>query len=117
MTNLKVTKIDSDAIWFDNGTSLYSDHCQDCCESHYLNFEDLTLEDFDGLEFDLTRDNFFGKIEGYGIELFPIAGHSVKVAGHGYNNGYYSTDLTLVIKETNGTTKYFDISECQYITD
>jgi hypothetical protein len=31
------------------------------------------------LEFDLSNDSFFKKIEDYGIELIPVNGHSVKV--------------------------------------
>jgi len=113
MKNLKVVKIDSQYLEFDNGVQLFSDHRQDCCESHYLSFSDLTLADFDGLEFDLTNDNFFNRIEGYGIELVPISGFSVKIPGYGSNNGYYSSDLTLVITNNIGFRKTFDITECQ----
>ena len=116
MKNLKVVKIDSESIEFDNGVILSSYHNQDCCEHHYLCFSDLTLNDFEGLEFDFTNDNFFNRIEGYGIELLPIKGHSVKVPGYGSNNGYYSSDLDLVI-EGNGIKKTFDISDCQQVSD
>ena len=112
MKNSKVIKVESDAIEFDNGVRLSSDHDQDCCENHYLNFEDLTLSDFDGLEFDLTTDDFFKRIEGYGIELVPLLGHSVKVPGYSSNNGYYSSNLALTISG-NGLNKTFDITECQ----
>ena len=99
MNRLKVVKIDSDATTFENGVKLYSNHDSDCCESHELNLKDLTIHDFKGLEFDLTTDKFFNRIPGYGIELIPIKGYSVKIAGHGYNNGYYSADLTLIIEQ------------------
>ncbi len=39
MKNLKVVKIDSDSLEFDNGIKLYSNHNQDCCENiiyHYM---------------------------------------------------------------------------------
>ena len=62
--------------------------------------------------FDLSGENFFKKIEGYGIELIPIEGHSVKIPGYASNNGYYSSDLALVIRK-EGVTKEFDITECQ----
>jgi len=52
MKNLKVVKIDSEAKEFENGIKLYSDHQSDCCEHHYLSFEDLELSDFEDLEFD-----------------------------------------------------------------
>lgn len=54
MKNLKVVALDSDEITFDNGVKLYSNHDQDCCENHYLSMSDLTIDDFKGLEFDLS---------------------------------------------------------------
>ena len=110
----KVVKVDQYGLEFDNGMSLSSYHQSDCCESHELYFKDLELKDFDGLEFDLSNEKFFNKIPDYGIELIPLKGHSVKIAGHGYNNGYYSTDLTLVI-HGNGYNAEYDITECQDI--
>jgi len=111
----KVIKITDDSIIFDDETELSSDHEQDCCEGHYLSFSDLTMEDFEDLEFNLENDNFFNKIEDYGIELVPLKGHSVKIPGYGYNNGYYSTNLTLVLSKGHGEGKSYDISECQVI--
>jgi hypothetical protein len=78
---------------------------------------DITIDDFEDLEFDLSNDKFFNKIPDYGIELIPIKGHSVKIPGHGYNNGYYGTNLSLVIEDSEGKTTEFDITECQVITD
>jgi len=115
MENLKIVKIDSNFLYFDNGMTLYSDHNQDCCENHYLDFSDLTLDDFNGLEFNLSNDNFFERIEDYGISLNPINGYPVRIPGYGSNNGYYSSDLALIITNTNGrsTFKKYDITECQ----
>lgn len=115
MNKAKVVKVDSYGITFDNGVTMSSEHSQDCCESHELYFKDLTLADFEGLEFDLSGDKFFERIDGYGIALLPLVGHPVRVAGHGYNNGYYSSDMTLALYGPNGFQKSFDISECQDI--
>lgn len=112
----KVIKVSSESLVFDNGIELGSNHNSDCCEHHWLSFEHLTVDDFAGLEFDLSNDNFFKKIEGYGIELVPIVGYSVKVPGYGSNNGYYSTDLELTLSG-NGIDKSYDITECQEISD
>ena len=111
----KVVKIDSDGLEFENGVKLYSDHCHDCCESHFLSFSDIKLDDFDGLEFDLSNDNFFTRIPDYGIQLNPIKGYPVRIPGYGSNNGYYSSNLDLVLTDDKGFTKYYDISECQDI--
>lgn len=114
---MKVVEID-DGLIFDNGWKLSSYHDSDCCEWHYLDFEHLNLDDFKDLEFDLTSDNFFGKIPDYGIELKPIKGWAVKIPGYGNNNGYYSTNLTLVVKDDNcDVVKKYDIKECQVIYD
>jgi hypothetical protein len=114
MDKLRVVQVDSDGITFDNGAMLFSTHQQDCCESHSLTFDDLNVDDFEGLEFDLTNDNFFNRIPDFGIELIPIKGYSVKIPAHGYNNGYYGTNLDLVIM--NGKdSKSYNISECQDI--
>lgn len=117
MKNLKVVKIDSDSLEFDNGVKLYSNHDQDCCENHYLSLSDLTLDDFKGLEFDLSNDDFFERIEDYGIALKPINGFPVRIPGYGSNNGYYSSNLDLILTNDKDFTKTYDISECQEWSD
>jgi hypothetical protein len=111
-----VTYVDSDLILFDDGSKLYSDHDSECCETHYLDFSGLTLGDFTGLNFDLSSGDFFEKVEDYGIRLLPVNGQPVSVPGYGYNNGYYSHTLTLVLDRPTLTTK-FDITECQDVKD
>lgn len=113
MKNLKVVELFEGGLKFDNGISLYSEHERDCCESHYMSTSDLTLEDFEGLEFDLSNDNFFERIEGYGIALKPINGFPVRIPAYGDNNGYYSSNLSLVISGEDGFEKIYDITECQ----
>lgn len=108
----KVIEVTSDNIKFDNGLILSSHHEQDCCESHYLDFEYVNLSDFDGLEFDLSSDKFFNRIIDYGIELVPVSGWGVRIPGYGSNNGYYSSELTLMLSDG----RYFDISDCQEIS-
>ena len=113
MKNLKVVKVDSDSVEFENGVKLYSNHDQDCCESQYLDFSDLKIEDFKDLEFDLTNDDFFERIEDYGIALKPINGFPVRIPGYGSNNGYYSSNIDLIVTNDKDFTKTYDISECQ----
>ena len=114
----KVDEIDGDTIIFSNGAKLSSYHEPDCCEEHYLDMNHITLEDFEGLEFDLTKENFFNRIEGYGIELTPIKGYPVKIPGYGYNNGYYSNKLDLVLSNpVTGDREIYDITECQDESD
>lgn len=115
MKNLKVVKVDSDEIVFDNGFKLSSYHDQECCEHHYLHMADLTLDDFEGLEFDLSNGNFFNRVPDYGIELIPVKGFPVRIPGYGSNNGYYSDNLYLNLSDNKGVIiRNYDISECQF---
>lgn len=110
----KVVEVTSYYLKFDCGLKLSSDHEQSCCESHYLSFADLSLKDFEGLEFDLSNEDFFERIPGYGIALKPINGHPVRVPGYGDNNGYYSSNLSLILENEDGRLfRSFDITECQ----
>ena len=114
----KVIKVNEDEIFFDNGFILTSEHEQDCCESYYLSFHDITIKDFEGLEFDLTEDNFFERIPDYGIALLPLNGFPVRIPGYGRNNGYYSSNMDLVLYSADRKyTRTFNIIECQVITD
>jgi hypothetical protein len=112
----KVVSINSDGITFDDGIVLSSDHDQDCCESHSLTFSDLTLTDFEGLDFNLKGDDFFKRIPDFGIEPVPEQGFPIRIPGHGYNNGYYGSNIDLCIAGP-GWSKKYDITECQKIAD
>lgn len=116
MEKVKVINVDSTGITFEGGIKLTSEHESSCCEYHELTFDDITIQDFEGLFFDLTKETFFKRIKGFGIELVPINGHSVKIPGHGYNNGYYSDQLDLVLTGPGFQTTY-DITECQDVQD
>lgn len=109
----KVTKIDPETLTFDDGHVLESFHDRDCCECHWLSTENLSLEDFEGMEFDLSGEAFFNRVDGYGIELLPLRGWPVRIPGYGSNNGYYSSNLSLVLTTPDGEKRSWDISECQ----
>ena len=116
--NLVTVKEKSDlGITFDNGYVLSSDHDQECCEQHYLDFSDITLSDFENCIFDLDTD-FFENIEDYGIALIPTNNYKIRIPGYGYNNGYYSSELILSLYDSNlKLIKSWDISECQVFPD
>ena len=117
MNKVKVISVTADSIIFEGNIVLTSNHDTDCCESHYLDMEHLSLEDFKGLEFNLTSEDFFSRIDDYGIALNPISGHPVKIPGYGFNNnGDYSSHLDLILSGPD-IYKKFDISECQDISE
>lgn len=114
----KAIYVDRDEIKFDDGSSIFSDHEQDCCEQHYLDFSTADLSDFEGLLFDLESDKFFEAVEDYGIRLIPSNnGHPVSIPGYGYNNGYYSENLTLVVSRPGREQKRYNITRCQVVKD
>lgn len=110
----KILKIENDIIFFEGGVTLRSEHESDCCEQHYLDFKDIVPSDYEDLEFDLSKDNFFTRIPEFGIALNPVHGHPVRIPGYGYNNGYYSSNLKLVIMTGDVVDKTYDIEECQH---
>jgi hypothetical protein len=114
---MKVLQLKDEEIIFEDGTKLYSHHDQDCCESHYLDFTHTKLEDFEGLNFDLSNEDFFERVPDYGIRLKPTNGLPVAIPGYGYNNGYYTENLSLVVKFTDGSRKHYDITDCQVVQD
>jgi hypothetical protein len=105
-----------EAILFSDGYILGSHHDADCCESHYLEFTNINLDIFKGLKFDLSNENFFKRIPEYGIELIPINGHSIKIPGYGYNNGYYSSNIDLIVIKDKEIINMYDVSDCQIIS-
>lgn len=113
----KIKEIENDIIYFENGYELYSDHDQDCCESHYLDFKHIEESDYKDLEFDLSKDNFFTRIPDYGIQLNALNNFPLRIPGYGYNNGYYSDNLTLILKDNFKKETAFDITDCQEVND
>ena len=63
----------------------------------------------------MENDDFFERIPDYGIALRPINGHPVRIPGYRDNNGYYSSNLDLILTNTDGrgVFKEYNITECQ----
>jgi hypothetical protein len=109
----KIIKINQYGIEFTNNLELCSSHEQACCEEHYLDFSGIDIKDVRNLEFDLNSDDFFEKVEGYGIRLLPKNGLPLSIPGYSNNNGYYSDDLLLILIYGDNVLKKFDITNCQ----
>lgn len=104
-------------ILFSDGSTLSSYHSTQCCESHYLCFDCISVKDFEGATFDLSNDMFFSRIPDYGIQLNPVRGYSIRIPGYGSNNGYYSENLSLILVPSDGgEPKYYDITDCQVVS-
>lgn len=111
----KVVEITGDNIIFDDGFVISHWHPQDCCESHYLDYGDLDLKELqDAGEFDLTNDSFFEVVRDYGIRLISKSGYKIAIPGYADNNGYYSSDLILEVRNPKtGYKKDYDITDGQ----
>ena len=107
-----IEKVEDESIVFSNGWRLASYHDRDCCEHHYLDMRGAK-DDLLGQRIDLSKE-FFERVENYGIRLLVEGNHPVPVAGYGLNNGYYSSDMQLLVKNESGVVvQSFDVSECQ----
>jgi len=103
-------------IYFNNGIRLKDFHVQDCCESHYWDLNHLNLDDFRGLTFDLSTDDFFERIKDYGIQLIANNDIKISIPCYGYNNGYYSSYLSFrIVNDLGHILKEFDITDSQKI--
>lgn len=100
---MKILKITSEQIEFDDGTTITHHHEQDCCESVYADFESLKDQDIKEKDFKEI------KIEGVKGSGFRLNGYFIPC--YNEQNGYYSDDLELVIKHPNGDRTIKDITE------
>ena len=113
----------------ENGQSwgLTSEHSPDCCEDHYLDMQmlfDCNIGTATGLHINVREQQFelggtegikFKRVDGEGIILYDKQGNKYFIAGRGYNNGYYNTNIDLVLYKGNKIFKSWDVSECQEI--
>ena len=96
-----------------------SDHYQDCCEFHYLDF-DSTSQDFETAKEFLSKVDKIdvSKVDGAGINIrmYDIdKEYCIHVPWRGYNNGYYGSNIDLIVKLPNWEVRTYDVSECQEI--
>ena len=116
---MKIKKINTDTIIFNNGMILGSVHEQDCCESHYADFESLFGQGWEKKEFPESLSELIvkSKIEKefddeYGeswksfFQIKDKEGNKYTLTIYNANNGYYGTDVTLVLKKGNKEEKF-----------
>lgn len=126
LSNMKIVEIGDEYLRFDNGCILMSDHEQDCCESHWLDFSVMsgynvgtatgkTINIYEQV-FDFSNGVSFKEVEDMGILLTDIEGNNYLVNGYGENNGYYGTNIDLILCDENYKTIFeYDVSNCQKI--
>lgn len=124
---VKILRIEGDEeeskVIFENDYTLYSDHESDCCEWHFLDFTMLKSCNIGTAtgnkiniyeqKFDFSKGIPFRRVEGVGILLIDTEGNKYLINGYGYNNGYYSDSIELVLTKGKLVKYKYDVSECQ----
>jgi len=114
---ISIKKIDDDTIYFSNGSKLYSNHIQDCCEYVHACFEVLEdcfimEESFDKIIFEKVENSGirmgFRTSYGFGKEDITIYEF---IPCYNEQNGYYSSDLSLCFVTDKGVFA-IDVSDC-----
>lgn len=117
---MKIIKIDEDRIEFDNGYTLTYYHNQDCCENVYADFKNMQVNNLIITEkIDVSKYEFSEElldniecIKDVGFNLITKDGIKILVSCYNSQNGYYSSDLELILTKNNGVSERKDISDC-----
>lgn len=102
---MKIKEVTSEYIKFDNGNEITFDHCQDCCEWNYADFEQLDdiarATDFDpNLKFEIVENSGF---------RFGNEGKMFFVPCYSEQNGYYSNDVEIYYNNRKRLCIFADI--------
>lgn len=89
---MRIIEVNEEAIIFDNGNTITFDHCPDCCEWNYADFEQLD-DIARNYQYDETKMRFeFVEESGFRFgdnrQMFFVPCYSEQ-------NGYYSSDIQI----------------------
>lgn len=101
---MKIINATDEYLEFGNGIKIENYHYQECCEHVYADF--TALKDEAG-QYEFAEDIKIEKVKGYG---FRIEGFFIPC--YNSQNGYYGSDLKLVISKYDKKIKEIDISDC-----
>ena len=88
---MRISKITEDTIEFDNGKEITFDHCLDCCEINYADFEQL---DSLARDVDFSEPLVFESCD-YGFRFGNPPINMFFVPCYSIQNGYYSSLLDI----------------------
>ena len=122
---MKILYITDEKIIFDNGYILKYYHVQDCCENVYADFEILntynlstkTGKEINIKEIDFEEDmrHLIEGIKDTGFNMISKIGEKFFIPCYNEQNGYYGSDLELILIKNDDIYESFNISE--YVED
>ena len=92
--SFRITEITEDRVILSNGCYIEATHDQDCCEHNYADFKSLLDTPIMGVTHNtISFDDWEGgiRINGYAVNCYSN------------QNGYYSTEITFVLRNGWGT--------------
>lgn len=109
---MKIIKCGNDeGVVFGNGNSLYDYHIADCCENNYADWEQLEES---ALSYDFDEDSFKIVPNDYGFR-FGDKSRTFFVPCYTIQNGYYSSDVTIVYCDKDDKIINEENIECSYV--
>lgn len=106
---MRITEVDENRLAFDNGRTITCDHCADCCERNYADFEaimddelrECDFEDIDVLpaEDSTGEGGFFVVFKGMPHKAMGTYDKRCWVPCYSEQDGYYTTELDVYVDD------------------
>lgn len=120
---MRISKWDDEHIWFEDGTTITYEYVQDCYECNYADFSILDIfyqgEEFNGIKIETIDELGFKLIllesEDWGFPHWTSK-KIITIPCYSEQNGFYSTNLTIVITDPDGNKKKYDL-ECLWVDE
>lgn len=116
---MKIKKWDDDYIWFTDGSTISYDHIQNCCEYNWADFSVLEIyyqdEEFDDFEVIPVDDcGFLLELKQRNTKPWFHYDYTptkrIFIPCYSDQNGYYSDDLTIIIRGPEREPKDIDLN-------
>lgn len=98
---MKIKEWKDDELYFNDGSGIYCEHFEECCEHNWADFDAAFFEGFDEKnEFDYftlepKEEGILITLHGYPHKIFGKYDRKVWVPCYSDQSGYYSDELTV----------------------
>lgn len=89
---MKIVRVNSNAIEFDNGNMITFDHYQDCCESNYADFKQLEER---ARDIKFVKHLKFEEVDGYGFRFGNGGNKMFFIPCYSEQIGFYLSDVDI----------------------